>query len=227
MMDLFTLAWRKTYLNPQVAVPISLKFNPMSPQNQPIEWHYHDGDQDHNIWHISDKFANLAFILNRNMDLFCMVQTLLWHNWKKSLQSVYISLLNIRLQGNGIMQVGTATCECYLKSANNLSQIRSLHIDHLNIIELHQDGEKLWNPLSWHKVILHNDKLSSTLYINPTNTDLVMNFHSLVPLKYKLTLVNGFVHRIFWSCSSWQNFHESLSKAKKILENNQCPSFFY
>ena len=46
-----------------------------------------------------------------------------------------MSLLNIGLQGIGIMRTETATCECYLKTANNLSQIRSLQNDHPNIVD--------------------------------------------------------------------------------------------
>ena len=35
------------------------------------------------------------------------------------------------------------------------------------------------------------------------------------------------VHRIFRACNTWKNIHESLEKAKKILENNQYPPSFY
>ena len=37
----------------------------------------------------------------------------------------------------------------------------------------------------------------------------------------------GFVARIHRACSTWQHFHESLEKAKAILEKNQYPPFFY
>ena len=35
------------------------------------------------------------------------------------------------------------------------------------------------------------------------------------------------VHRIIRSCSSWKFIHESLEKAKNILNNNQYPPSFY
>ena len=54
-----------------------------------------------------------------------------------------------------------------------------------------------------------------------------MNFHTLAPVKYKRAVVSGFVHRIFRACSSWQLVHESLERAKVILENNQYPPKFY
>ena len=38
-------------------------------------------------------------------------------------------------------------------------------------------------------------KLSSTWYNKPTDTGLVMNYHSLAPKKYKRSVVAGFVYK--------------------------------
>ena len=46
-------------------------------------------------------------------------------------------------------------------------------------------------------------------------------------MKYKRSVIIGFVHRIFRACSTWSHFDESLQKAKKILEKNQYPKGFY
>ena len=54
-----------------------------------------------------------------------------------------------------------------------------------------------------------------------------MNFYSLAPLKYKRSVVTGFVHRIYRACSSWRIFHHSLEKGKQILSNNQYPISFF
>ena len=54
-----------------------------------------------------------------------------------------------------------------------------------------------------------------------------MNFHATAPKRYKRSVVSGFVHRIHRACSNWINFHDSLEKAKKVLENNQYPPAFY
>ena len=70
-------------------------------------------------------------------------------------------------------------------------------------------------------------KLSSTWYFKPTDTGLIMNYHVLAPKRYKRSVVSGFVYRIYRACSSWQNFHDSLEKAKRILEKNQYPPSFY
>ena len=54
-----------------------------------------------------------------------------------------------------------------------------------------------------------------------------MNYHALAPMKYKKSVVMGFVYRIYRACSSWQLFHTSLEEAKSILINNQYPPSFF
>ena len=63
--------------------------------------------------------------------------------------------------------------------------------------------------------------------ILPTDSDLIMNFHALAPLKRKRSVVTGFVHRIFWACSTWEHFHGGLERPKRGLCNNQYPTNFY
>ena len=76
------------------------------------------------------------------------------------------------------------------------------------------------------KIIRREGQLSSIWYTKPTDTGLVMNYHAFAPLKYKRSVISGFVYRIHRSCSSWKNFHISLEKAKLILTQNQYPASF-
>ena len=79
-------------------------------------------------------------------------------------------------------------------------------------------------------MILHDHntgQLESTWYTKPSDTGLTMNFHALAPKRYKRSVVTGFVYRIYRACSTWQHFHQSLEKAKQILEQNQYPAAFY
>jgi len=69
-------------------------------------------------------------------------------------------------------------------------------------------------------------KLSSKWYSKDTDTGLILNCHALSPVKYKKSVVSGLIHRIFCACSTWENFHESVTKAKTILCNNQYPTIF-
>lgn len=84
------------------------------------------------------------------------------------------------------------------------------------------------NRIAFLDMELHrnNKKLHSTWYTKSTDTGLIMNFHSLAPIKYKKSVVCGMIHRIFRSCSNYTTFHESLQKAKSILEKNQYPKSF-
>merc|ERR1712215_93680 len=50
---------------------------------------------------------------------------------------------------------------------------------------------------------------------------------ALAPKRYKRSVVTGFVYRIHRACSTWPHFHQSLEKAKRILEQNQYPPAFY
>ena len=77
------------------------------------------------------------------------------------------------------------------------------------------------------RLIREGRRLSSTWYNKPTDTGLIMNFHAFAPKRYKRSVVGGFVHRIHRACSTWENFHQSLEKAKGILEKNQYPPNFY
>ena len=73
----------------------------------------------------------------------------------------------------------------------------------------------------------NNNNLSSTWYCEPTDTELVLTFHAVAPKRYKRSFVQGFVFRIYRACSSWERFHESLTKGKEILERNQYLLGFY
>ena len=77
-------------------------------------------------------------------------------------------------------------------------------------------------------MIINNKRsLSFTWYHKPTDTGLVMNFHSLASNSYKISVVSGFVYLVYRACSTWKHFHDSLEKAKRALEQNQYPPKFY
>ena len=116
-------------------------------------------------------------------------------------------------------------CEQKLESINQL---------HTNLRFTLEREQKQQSPVASLPVldmrILHDHdtgKLSSTWYNKPTDTGLIMNFHALAPKRYKRSVVSGFVHRIHRACSSWPLFHDSLEKAKRILEKNQYSPAFY
>ena len=90
-------------------------------------------------------------------------------------------------------------------------------------VEREKDNKIAFLDMEIHRKGAH---LESTWYTKPTDTGLVMNFLALAPIKYKRSVICGMVHRIFRSCSNFINFHESLCRAKEILEKNQYPKNF-
>ena len=99
-----------------------------------------------------------------------------------------------------------------------LATINNLHPSLKFTIEREENGSI---PFLHMKIIHNNGQLSSTWYDKPTDTGLIMNYYALAPKKYKRSVVSGFEYRIYRTCSSWQLFHESMEKAKRVLECNQ------
>ena len=107
---------------------------------------------------------------------------------------------------------------------DKLVEINSLHPSLKFTIEREVDSSI---PFLDMRITRSGDTLQSTWYTKPTDTGLTMNYHALAPTRYKKSVVIGFIHRIFYACSSWKTFHESLVKAKSILQRNQYPESFY
>ena len=107
---------------------------------------------------------------------------------------------------------------------DKLSEINNLHSALKFTIEREVDGAI---PFLDMRIMNTRGRLTSTWYNKPTDTGRMMNYHALAPKRYKRSVVSGVVHRIHRACSTWQNFHDSLEKAKRILERNQYPPTFY
>ena len=105
-----------------------------------------------------------------------------------------------------------------------LAEINNLHPNLALTIEREVDGTRPFLDMQ----LIHNDKsITLTWYSKPTNTGLILNYHSLAPRRYKKSVVSGFVHRIFQACSMWKHFHDNMQRAKVMLERNQYAPNFY
>ena len=116
------------------------------------------------------------------------------------------------------------TEKCSESVETKLTEINGLHPSLSFTIEREVDHRIAFLEM---EIANKDGHLSSVWYTKPTDTGLVMNFYALAPKRYKRSVVSGFVHRIYRACSSWEAFHESLEKAKQILNNNQYPPTFY
>ena len=105
-----------------------------------------------------------------------------------------------------------------------LAQINQLHGNLKFTKECESEGRLPFLDLC---IVHTGNELYTTWYTKPTDTGLIMNFHALAPRRYKRTVIQGFVHRIYRACSCWKSFHDSLTRAKQVLERNQYPPDFY
>ena len=105
-----------------------------------------------------------------------------------------------------------------------LDQINQLHPKLKFTIEIEENGRL---PFLDMEICHVGNRLSSTWYLKPTDTGLIMNFHALAPRRYKKSVVQSFVHRISRCCSTRENVLSSLDRAKGILDKNQYPPSFY
>ena len=69
--------------------------------------------------------------------------------------------------------------------------------------------------------------ISTEWYSKPKDTGLTLVFHACAPTKYKRNIVQGTVHRIDHSTSTWEAFDKGLRKAKNDWEANQFSPAFY
>ena len=55
-------------------------------------------------------------------------------------------------------------------------------------------------------------------YQKPTDTSIILNFRGCAPLHYKRNVIEGTVHRIFISTSTWEDFDQALGKKSEAMD---------
>ena len=55
-------------------------------------------------------------------------------------------------------------------------------------------------------------------YQKPTDTGTIVNFRGCAPLQYKRNVIEGTVHRVFRSTSTWENFDQALKKKSESMD---------
>ena len=122
-------------------VSISLRENCFEPSNKPIECHYHDGGPDHNVRHMRNKLANIAYFRKRDLDFLCSIQTSRQNSWKNPVERI-MSIVNIGLCGTGVMRTECPTCEGILQNTSNMKQIRNLAKANPEVVEVKDSMNK-------------------------------------------------------------------------------------
>ena len=66
-------------------------------------------------------------------------------------------------------------------------------------------------------------RLTTDVYRKSTFTGLGLNFHSFVPLLFKINSIKTLLHRAYNICSTWKNFHEEIERLRRYFYRNSYP----
>ena len=106
----------------------------------------------------------------------------------------------------------------------NLSILNQIHPKIQFTIETETDGVLAFLDI---KITNNGSGFSTTLYKKPTDTSLLLNFHSASPMSFKRSLVIGFVSRIFNLTSDYYRLHHAIGDLRSVLQKNQYPTEFF
>ena len=68
-------------------------------------------------------------------------------------------------------------------------------------------------------------KLETAVYHKPTDTGLLLHYHSHVDQRYKKALLKTMLTRTYRICSSWTHFHTECGRIHTIFSTLQYPTF--
>ena len=115
--------------------------------------------------------------------------------------------------------------DCML-GINNINELHNLksYFEENSILNFTYEIETN-KKLAFLDVLLHrrNDHVDTTVFTKTTNTGECLNFQSLCPLKYKISVIKTFLHRSYAINSNWSLFHADLQRIRQILVNNGFP----
>ena len=65
--------------------------------------------------------------------------------------------------------------------------------------------------------------LNCSWYQKPTDTGTILNYRSCAPTQYKRSVIQGTVHRVLRSTSSWEQFDKAIENNQVQWLTNQYP----
>ena len=75
-------------------------------------------------------------------------------------------------------------------------------------------------------ISIEEDGFNTGVYRKPTNTDVILNYHSVAPTKWKRSLIKCLLTRAYRLSSNINLFMSEVEKIKNILQRNSYPSAF-
>ena len=64
------------------------------------------------------------------------------------------------------------------------------------------------------------------MWRKPTNTGLLLNFHSMCPTTWKSGLIKCFLHRGKYICSNYSLYKQEIEKLRMLFQKNAYPNWF-
>ena len=68
-----------------------------------------------------------------------------------------------------------------------------------------------------------DDRLETKVYIKPTNTGLLLHYHSHVDKKYKRSLITTMLNQAHCISSTWQHFSNECDRLKTLFNRLKYP----
>ena len=65
------------------------------------------------------------------------------------------------------------------------------------------------------------------MYRKATNTNVILNYVAVCPMKWKLGLMNGSINRAYVICNSWSLLHAELERLKNMFTLNGYPKHIF
>ena len=103
---------------------------------------------------------------------------------------------------------------------NFFAHLNTLHPSIRFTAELAENGILPFIGVNCH---LDSSGVQTSVYHKPTDTGLLLHFHSHVDQKYKHSLLRTMIHRAYKISSSWQHLHGELSRIRATFTSLQYP----
>ena len=76
------------------------------------------------------------------------------------------------------------------------------------------------------EIKMNSTEYDTCMWQKPTNTGLLLNFHSICPTTWKSGLIECFLHCAKYIYSNYSLHKEEIVKLRMLFQKNACPNWF-
>ena len=117
-------------------------------------------------------------------------------------------------QIDGVAMPDRVTADRFLRTLNHC------HSSVKFTMETERDGSL---PFLGVELLNRASKIETKVYIKPTNTGLLLHYHSHVDDRYKRSLINTMLDRAYRLSSDWSHFHEECDRLREVFSRLKYP----